>query len=150
MAHLKGVSRKAQQNPTHEPSRAHLQVHVNSDWAGDTVTRRNTSGVIARTWTALAQTQLNVQNVIGLSTAESEHHAPTKDYAQNWMCKTCVDWNLKLQLTLQILRVRKQSSRGIGKGTHHIDEDAVATSVKTTPQRTRFRDVKHTRIWYTV
>ena len=46
--YLKGVPRKAQQYPAQEPSRAHLEVHVDSYWAGDTVTRRSTSGVIAR------------------------------------------------------------------------------------------------------
>ena len=37
--YLKGVRRKAQQYSAQEPSRAHLEVHVDSDWAGDTVTR---------------------------------------------------------------------------------------------------------------
>ena len=45
--YLKGVPRKAQQYTAQEPSRAHLDVHVDSDWAGDTATRRRTSGVIA-------------------------------------------------------------------------------------------------------
>ena len=46
--YLKGVPRKALQYTAQEPSRAHLEVHVDSDWAGDTVTRRSTSGVIVR------------------------------------------------------------------------------------------------------
>ena len=46
--YLKGVPRKAQQYPAQEPNRSHLEVHVDSDWAGDTVTRRSTSRVIAR------------------------------------------------------------------------------------------------------
>ena len=45
---LKAVPRKAQQFPGREPSRSHLEVDVDSEWAGDTVTRRSTSGVIAR------------------------------------------------------------------------------------------------------
>ena len=46
--YLKGVPRKALQYPAQEESRAYLEVHVDSDWAGDTVSRRSTSGVIVR------------------------------------------------------------------------------------------------------
>ena len=46
--YLKGVPRKALQYPAQEPSRAHLEVHVDSDWAGDTATRRSRSAVIVR------------------------------------------------------------------------------------------------------
>ena len=41
--YVKGVPRKAQQYPAQEQSKAHLEVHVDSDWAGDTVTRRSTT-----------------------------------------------------------------------------------------------------------
>ena len=50
--YLKGVPRKAQQHPAQEPSKAHVEVHVDRDWPGDVVTRRSTTG-------DLAQTQLN-------------------------------------------------------------------------------------------
>ena len=46
--YLKGVPRKALQYTAQDPSEAHLDVHVDSDWAGDTVTRRSTTGVIVR------------------------------------------------------------------------------------------------------
>ena len=46
--YLKGVPRKAQQYSAQEPSKGHLEVHVDSDWAGDTATRRSTTGVIVR------------------------------------------------------------------------------------------------------
>ena len=46
--YLQGVPRKAQQYPAQEQSKAHLEVHVDSDRAGDTVTRRSTTGVIVR------------------------------------------------------------------------------------------------------
>ena len=76
--YLKGVPRKAQQYPAQEPSRAHLEVHVDSDWAGDTVTRRSTSGVIVRRGRHLLRHSSTVQNVIGLSSAESEYYSLTK------------------------------------------------------------------------
>ena len=76
--YLKGVPRKAQQHPAQEPSRAHLEVHVDSDWAGDTVTRRSTSGVIVRRGRHLLRDSSTVQNVIGLNSAESEYYALKK------------------------------------------------------------------------
>ena len=45
---MKAVPGKALQYLAQEPSRAHLEVHVDSDWAGDTVTRRSTSGDTVR------------------------------------------------------------------------------------------------------
>ena len=71
--YLKGVPRKAQQYTAQEPSRAHLEVHLDSDWAGDTVTRRSTSGVMARRGRHLLKHSSTVQNVIGLSGAESKY-----------------------------------------------------------------------------
>ena len=76
--YLKGVPRKAQQYTALEPSKAHLEVHVDSDWAGDTVTRRSTTGVIVRRGQHSLRHSSTVQNVIGLSSAESEYYALTK------------------------------------------------------------------------
>ena len=70
--YLKGVPRKAQQYSAQEQSKAHLEVHVDSDWAGDTVTRRSTTGVVVRRGQHLLRHSSTVQNVIGLSSAESE------------------------------------------------------------------------------
>ena len=56
--YLKGVPRKALQYAVQDPSEAHFEVHVDSDWAGDTITRRSTSGVIARRESTFAQTHL--------------------------------------------------------------------------------------------
>ena len=81
--YLKGVPRK-----TLQCTRAHLEVHVDSDWAADTVTCRSTSGVIVRRGRNLLRHSSTVQNVIGLSSAESEYYALTKgEDAQNWVCK---------------------------------------------------------------
>ena len=76
--HSKGVPRKAQQYPAQEKSTAHLEVHVDSDWAGDTVTRRSTTGVIVRRGQHLLRHSSTVQKVIGLSSAESEYYALAK------------------------------------------------------------------------
>ena len=76
--YLKGVPRKAQQYPAQEKSRAHLEVYVDSDWAGDTVTRRSTTGVIVRRGQHLLRHSSTVRSVIGPSSAESEYDALTK------------------------------------------------------------------------
>ena len=87
--YLKGVPRKAQQYPAQEPSRAHLEVHVDSDWAGDTVTRRSTSGVIARRGRHLLRHSSTVQNVIGLVAQKVSTAHSRKEDAQDWVCKAC-------------------------------------------------------------
>ena len=76
--YLKGVPRKSVQYTAQDPSEAHLEVYVGSDWAGDTATRRSTSGVIARRGLHLLKNISTVQNVIGLSGAECEEYYALK------------------------------------------------------------------------
>ena len=122
--YLKGVPRKAQQYPAQEPSRAHLEVHVDSDWAGNTVTRRSTSGVIARRGRHLLRHSSTVHNVIGPSSAESEYNTLTNGGCSGLgMQSFFADWNLKLQLSLHTDSSSAKaiaSRRGTGKSTRHI------------------------------
>ena len=76
--YVKRVPRKALQYTAQEPSRAHMEVHVDSDWAGDPATRRSRSAVIVWRGLHLLRHSSTVQNVIGLSGAESEYHLLTK------------------------------------------------------------------------
>ena len=99
--YLKRVPRKALQYPSQEPSSAHLEVHVDSGWAGDTATRRR-SGVIVRRGLHLLRHSSTVQSVIGLSSAESEYYALTKGGCSGLGLQSLfADRNLKLQLSLQ-------------------------------------------------
>ena len=68
--------------------------------AGDTVTRRSTTGVIVRRGQHLLRHSTTVQNVIGLSSAESEYYALTNGGCSG-LGVQCLfaDWNLKLQLS---------------------------------------------------
>ena len=122
--YLKGVPRKAQQYPAQEPSKAHLEVHVDSDWAGDTVTRRITTGVIVRRGQHLLRHSSTVQNVIGLSSAEGEYYALTKGGCPGLGLQSLfADWNRKLQLSLHTDSSNAKaiaSRRGTGKSTRHI------------------------------
>ena len=109
----KGVPRKAQQYPAQEKSKAHLEVHVDSDWAGDTATRRSTTGVIVRRGQHLLRHSSTVQNVIGLSSAESEYYALTKGGCSGLGLQGLLQagtWNYNSRCR-QILRVQKQLLR---------------------------------------
>ena len=57
--YLGGVPRKALQYTAPDPSRAHMEVHADSGWAGDTITRRSTSGSDCAGRTTFAQERLN-------------------------------------------------------------------------------------------
>ena len=122
--YVKGVPRKALQYTAQEPSRAHLEVHVDSDWAGDTATRRSRSAVIVRRGLDLLRHSSTVQNAIGLSGAESECYAFTKGGCSGLGLQSLFAyWNLKLQLTLHTDSSSAKavaSRRGAGKSTRHI------------------------------
>ena len=96
---------------------------MDSDWDGDTVTRRSTSGVIARRGRHLLRHSSTVQNVKGLSSAESEYYALTKGGCSGLGLRSLfADWNL-LQLSLHTDSSSAEASalrRGSGKSTRHI------------------------------
>ena len=61
------------------------------------MTRRSTSGVISRRGRHLLRHSSTVQNVIGLSSAESEFYALTKGGCSGLGLQSLfADWNLKL------------------------------------------------------
>ena len=122
--YLQGVPRKAQRYPAQDPSKAQLEVHVDSDWAGDPVSRRSTSGVLLRRGKHLLRHSCKVQHVIGPSRAESEYYALTKGPCAGFGLQSLfADWILKLQITLHTDSSSAKavaSRRGAGKSTRHI------------------------------
>ena len=121
---LKGVPRKARQYPAQEQSKAQLEVHVDSNWARDTVTHRSSTGVIVRRGQHLLRHSSTVQNVIGLSSAESEYYAFTKGGCSGLGLQSLfADWNLELQLSLYTDSSSAKaiaSRRRTGKSTRRI------------------------------
>ena len=121
---LRGVPRKTLQYTAQEPSKAHLEVHVDSDWAGDAVTRRSTYGVIVRRGRHLLRHSSTAQHFNGLSGAESEYYAVTKGGCSGLGLQSLfADWTLKLQLSLNADSSSAKavaSRRGAGKSTRHI------------------------------
>ena len=89
--YLKGVPRTALQYTAQEPISAHLEVHLDRDWAGDTVTRRSTSGVIVRrrrhTCSDTAQQyKTSLDSVV--QKVRTTHLQ--RDDVQDWVCKVCL------------------------------------------------------------
>ena len=78
--YLKRVPRKALQHTAQEPSRAHLEVHVDSDWAGN-----STSGVIVRRGTA-QQHKTSLDSVVQKLNTTHLH----REDVQDWVCKACL------------------------------------------------------------
>ena len=122
--YLKGAPRRALQYPAQDPSTANIVVHVDSHWAGDPVTRRSTTGAIVRRGCHLLRHSSTVQNVIGLSSAESEYYALTKGGCAGWGIQShLVDWGLQLPLLLHTDSTGAKAvaaRRGVGKSTRHI------------------------------
>ena len=122
--YLKGVPRKALQYPSQEPSSAHLEVHVDSDWAGDSNASEEVRSHCAER-TIFAQTQLNSTKLwLDISGAESEYYALTKGGCSGLGLQSLfADWNLKLQLSLhkESSSAKALASRwGAGKSTRHM------------------------------
>ena len=58
-----------------QTSDATLQVHVDSDWAGDLLGRKSTTGVIVRRGTHLLRHMSCLQTLVALSSGEAEYYA---------------------------------------------------------------------------
>ena len=132
MTQLKRVARyversaqeKTLQHPAQEPSRAHLEVHVDSDWAW----RHSNASV--HVWsdcaarTTLAQTQLNstITSLDSVVQKVSTTHS-RGGCAGLGLQSLFADWNLKLQLSLHTDSSRAKavaSRRGAGRSTRHV------------------------------
>ena len=151
MIQLKRVARylprKAQQYPAQEKSKAHLEVHVDSDWAGDTVTRRSTTGVIVRRGQHVLRHSSTVQSVIALSGAESEYYALTKGGCSGLGLQSLFadskTWNYSSRCT-QILRVQKQlSTRHIQTKMLWLQERVVAKTLTSCESSIRIKSCRH-------
>ena len=65
-------------------SDATLQVHVDSDWAGDLLGRKSTTGVIVRRGEHLLRHMSCLQTIVALSSGEAEHYALSEERARAW------------------------------------------------------------------
>ena len=58
-----------------QTSEAPLQVHVDSDWAGDLLGRKSTTGVIVRRGKHFLRHMSCLQTLVALSSGEAEYYA---------------------------------------------------------------------------
>ena len=101
-----------------------LHAWVDSDYAGDVITRKSTSGCVVMYGSHCLKTSSTVQEPIGLSSGESEFYAAVKGGATVLGIESLLkDWGVKL---MPVLVLKTDSSaakgfacrRGLGRSRH--------------------------------
>jgi len=122
--YLKGRPKCVLQYHRQDPQSARLRVHTDSDWAGEAITRRSTSGMVVRRGLHLIRHSSTLQTSIGLSSAEAEYYAMTKGAAYGLGIQSLFrDWKIDLEIELYCDSSSARSfakRRGLGK-QRHID-----------------------------
>ena len=106
--------------PQKEPGK--LKVQVDSDHAGDAVTRRSTTGMVVYHGRHPIKHSSNVQSTVALSTGESEFYALVKAGSTGLGIQSLMaDWGIQSPLLVETdsSAAKGQSSRiGLGKSRH--------------------------------
>ena len=122
--YLKGRPRCVIRYERQDARSARLRVHTDSDWAGEAVTRRSTSGMVIRRGSHLIRHSSTLQTSIGLSSAEAEYYAMTKGAACALGSQSMLrDWKIEVSIELFCDSSSARSfakRRGLGK-QRHID-----------------------------
>ena len=130
MRELKRLGRYLQANPrrsivyrAQDRRSAVVRCHVDSDWAGDPITRRSTTGLVVRRGEHLLKHSSTLQSTVGLSSAEAEYYALTKGACHALGLEAqLADWRLDagtLQVYSDSSSARAFSARrGLGKMRH--------------------------------
>ena len=120
--YLAGERRRVQVYQRQRPEDAHLEVLVDSDWAGDVGCRRSTTGMAIMRGKHLLRHSATLQASVGLSSAEAEYYALVRGACFGLgMQSYYADWNIELRL-----RIHSDSSsarafakrQGLGKQRH--------------------------------
>ena len=107
-----------------QTSDATLQVHVDSDWAGDLLVRKSTTGVIVRRGKHLLRHMSCLQALVALSSGEAEYYALIRgactslgiqSHNQDWM----IDVPIQIYSDSSAAR-RVARRRGIGGRLSHL------------------------------
>ncbi len=103
---------------------ARIQAYTDSDWAGEAISRRSTSGMVIRRGSHIVRHSSTLQTSIGLSSAEAEYYAMTKGAACALGIQSLLkDWGLDNSIELYSDSSSARSfakRRGLGK-QRHID-----------------------------
>ena len=105
-------------------SEATLQVHVDSDWAGDLLGRKSTTGVIVKRSKHSLRHMSSFQTLIALSSGEAEHYALIRgactslgiqSHDQDWMNVVPIQMYTNSSAARSVAR-----RRGIGGRQRHV------------------------------
>ena len=105
-------------------SDATLQVHVDSDWAGDLLGRKSTTGVIVRRGKHLWRHKSGLQTLVALSSGEAEYYALIRgactslgiqSHYQDWMIDVPIQIYSDSSAARSVAR-----RRGIGGRLRHL------------------------------
>ena len=99
-----------------------LKIYVDTDHAGCAVTRKRTSGLVARVGAHVVKHSSNLQSTVSLSSGESEFYGLVKGAQQGLGLQSLLlDWGLTL--SLEVLSASSAARghvqrRGLGKMRH--------------------------------
>ena len=120
--YLKGRPRPVLKYRRQDPENAKILVYSDSDWAGDEVTRRSTSGMVIKRGEHLIRHSSTMQTTIGLSSTEAEYYALTKGVAYSLGIQSLFkDWGLNLDIEAfsdSSSAISFAKRRGLGKNRH--------------------------------
>ena len=120
--YLKGRPRCSIQYFRQDPRSARIICHTDSDWAGEAITRRSTSGMVIRRGSHLIRHSSTLQTSTALSSAEAEYYALTKGAAYCLGIQSLyTDWKLDIPIELFCDSSSARSfakRRGLGKNRH--------------------------------
>ena len=121
--YLLGAPRYVQQYLWQEFS-GHIDAFSDSDWAGDRVTRKSTSGGVLMMGSHLLKSWASTQPVIALSSGEAELYALVRTAAQaKGMASLLMDYNMSTTVTVHTdstAAIGIVHRKGLGK-TRHIE-----------------------------
>ena len=99
-------------------------MYSDSDWAGEKITRRSTTGGIASWGASILKSWSNRQSVIARSSGEAEYYALGKGLSEGMGIRAIAadfGWDLKIVCNLDSSAAKAMASRvGLGK-TRHIE-----------------------------
>ena len=103
---------------------SYLAVYSDSDWAGEKITRRSTSGGIVAWGNGLIKSWSNRQSVVARSSGEAEYYSLGKSMSEAMGIRAVaadLGWDVKVTCNLDSSAAKAMASRiGLGK-TRHIE-----------------------------
>ena len=136
-----------------QTSDATLQVHVDSDWAGDLLGRKSTTGVIVRRGKHLLRHVSCLQTLVALSSGEAEYYALIRgackslgiqSHYQDWMIDVTIQVYSDSSAARSVARRRRIGGRLRHLQTRHLAaESSSSWSLEIGCRRRRAESSRH-------